>query len=54
MGGDKTTVQNLKIIDIVPEKNLILVQGSIPGSNETILFVRRAKKKTSIKAKAKK
>ncbi len=54
MGGDKTTVQNLKIVDIVPEKNLVLVKGSIPGSNEAIIFVRRAKKKQKVKTKAKK
>ena len=31
MGGDRTTVKNLEIIDIDPEKNVILVSGAIPG-----------------------
>lgn len=31
MGGEKVTVANLKIIDIDPEKNIVLISGAIPG-----------------------
>lgn len=31
MGGNKVTVKNLKIIDIDPDKNIVLVSGAIPG-----------------------
>ncbi|MDW3650222.1 MAG: 50S ribosomal protein L3 [Bacteroidia bacterium] len=31
MGGDRVKVQNLKVVKIIPEKNLIVVSGSIPG-----------------------
>jgi large subunit ribosomal protein L3 len=49
MGGDtgnrRTTVQNLKVEKIVPEKNLILVRGSVPGANGSMLVIRKAIKK---------
>ncbi|MGB5648162.1 50S ribosomal protein L3 [Muriicola sp.] len=31
MGGERVTVQNLKVLKVVPEKNLIVVKGAIPG-----------------------
>jgi large subunit ribosomal protein L3 len=34
------TVKNLKIVDILPEKNLILVEGSVPGPNKRIVEIR--------------
>jgi len=42
MGDKSRTVQNLKIVKIIPEKNLILVKGSFPGSNGSIIRVRPA------------
>ncbi len=32
MGGDRVKVLNLKVIKIIPENNLVLVKGSIPGA----------------------
>lgn len=32
MGSDRVTVKNLKIIDIDPERNIILVSGAVPGA----------------------
>ena len=38
-GGDRVTVINLEVLKIVPEKNLILVSGSIPGAkNSTVIL----------------
>lgn len=42
MGADRVTVQNLKVVRVDPERNLILVQGSVPGPNEGFLLVRKA------------
>jgi large subunit ribosomal protein L3 len=36
----KVTVKNLKIVDILPEKSLILVKGSVPGPNKSLVEVR--------------
>lgn len=33
MGGKAKTVINLKVVKIIPEENLILVKGSVPGRN---------------------
>ena len=33
MGGKRITVRNLKIIKIIPDSNLLLVKGAIPGAN---------------------
>jgi len=44
MGDVQRTTQNLKVVKIIPEKNLILIKGSIPGHKGGILTVRIAKK----------
>lgn len=38
-GGDRRTVQNLKIVKILPEENLILVTGAIPGYNGSTVYI---------------
>jgi large subunit ribosomal protein L3 len=42
MGQEKRTVQNLRIVKVLPEKNLILVKGAIPGANGDDVIVRSA------------
>jgi large subunit ribosomal protein L3 len=42
MGQVRRTVQNLKVVKVIPEKNLILVKGSVPGANGTTVLVRTA------------
>jgi len=44
MGQDQRTVQNLRVVKIVADKNLLLVKGAIPGANGDIVIVRAAKK----------
>jgi 50S ribosomal protein L3, bacterial len=39
MGGDKVKILNLKVIRILPENNLLLVKGSIPGANGSYVIV---------------
>ena len=41
-GTHRRTVQNLKVVKILPEKNLILVKGSVPGANGSTVLVRKA------------
>jgi large subunit ribosomal protein L3 len=43
MGKDKVTVVNLKIVKIVGEQNLMLVDGAIPGHRGTLVKVRLSK-----------
>ncbi len=42
MGSEKRTVQNLRIVKVIAEKNLILVKGAIPGANGDDVIVRKA------------
>lgn len=44
MGQRRRTTQNLAVVKVVPEKNLILVKGSIPGANGDTVLVRASKK----------
>ncbi|MBW8781984.1 MAG: 50S ribosomal protein L3 [Verrucomicrobia bacterium] len=42
MGSLRRTLQNLTIVKILPEKNLLLVKGAIPGANGDDVIVRTA------------
>lgn len=44
MGGVRTTVQSLKVIDIDVDKGLLLIQGGIPGANGGDVIVKPATK----------
>tara|TARA_B100000963_G_scaffold18829_1_gene14319 strand:+ start:3463 stop:4080 length:618 start_codon:yes stop_codon:yes gene_type:complete len=38
-GNKKVTIQNLKVLEIIPEKNLLILKGAIPGhKNSTVLI----------------
>ena len=52
MGQEKRTVQNLRVVKIIAEKNLILVKGAIPGANGDDVIVRSAIKGQPKAAKA--
>ena len=39
MGGDKVKILNLKVIKVLPENNLLLVKGSIPGANGSYVII---------------
>ena len=41
MGGQKVTVQNLRVLKIVPEKNLIVVKGCVPGHKNAYLTIEK-------------
>ena len=44
MGTDNRTVQNLRVVKIIADKNLILVKGAIPGANGDDVIIRSGKK----------
>jgi large subunit ribosomal protein L3 len=41
MGNEKVTVQNLKVIKVVSEKNLLLLKGCVPGHKNSIITIRK-------------
>ena len=45
MGNKKVTVQNLKVVEVVEDKNMLLVAGAVPGSPDTYLVIQQAAKR---------
>jgi len=41
MGGDKVTVQNLQVLKVIPEHNLLMVKGSVPGAKGSIVIINK-------------
>lgn len=40
-GYDKVTVSNLKIIKVMPDKNIIMVKGAVPGSINSLVEINK-------------
>ena len=47
LGNRRVTVQNLTIVDILPDRNLLLVKGAVPGAPGADVWVRPAAKAKS-------
>jgi large subunit ribosomal protein L3 len=45
MGSERTTTQNLRIVEVRADDNLLMVKGAIPGSKGTQVIVRPAVKR---------
>mgnify|MGYP001449180828 CR=1 FL=1 len=41
MGNERTTTQNLIVVDVRPEQNLILVRGAVPGPKNGLVMIRK-------------
>jgi len=46
MGGDRRTVLNLSVVRVMPEQNLVLVRGAVPGANGSLVMLRKSVKAT--------
>ena len=44
LGVETVTTQRLKVVKVMPEKNVILVQGSIPGHKNGIVYIKETAK----------
>jgi large subunit ribosomal protein L3 len=42
MGNVNTTVQNLVVARVIPEKNVILIKGGVPGPNKGFVVIKSA------------
>lgn len=45
MGDENVTIQNLKIVKVDLEKNVVLIEGAVPGKPESYVLVRQSLKK---------
>jgi len=43
MGGKRATVRNLQLVEIIPEHNLLLVKGSVPGPKNSVVEIIKQK-----------
>ncbi len=41
MGGDQIKVQNLRVLKVVPEKNLLVVKGCVPGHKNAYVTIQK-------------
>ena len=41
MGGDRVTTQNLRVLKVIPEKNLLIVKGSFAGCNGSTVLIEK-------------
>ncbi len=41
MGTDKVTVQNLRVLKVVADKNLLVVKGCVPGHNNSYVIIQK-------------
>jgi len=49
MGGDTVTTQNIEVVKIDTENNLLILEGSVPGPNNSLLIIQKAKKRAKAK-----
>ncbi len=40
-GNERVKVQNLKVLKVIPEKNLIVVKGSVPGAINSFVIIEK-------------
>ncbi len=41
MGNKRVTVQNLQVVKVIPEYNVLMIKGSIPGSKGSIVLIEK-------------
>ena len=41
MGNSRVTVANLQVLKVIPEQNLLVIKGSVPGYNGSIVIVEK-------------
>ena len=41
MGNARVTTQNLKVLKVIPEHNLLVIKGSVPGYNGSIVIIEK-------------
>ena len=45
MGNEMVTTQNLRVVKVDLEKNVILVEGAVPGPRNGLVYISKSKKK---------
>ena len=40
-GNERVTVQNLKVVKVIPEHNVLMIKGSVPGAKGSIVLIEK-------------
>lgn len=51
MGSDRVTVKSLQVIQSDAERNLLLVMGSVPGANGSVVMIRKGAEQLALAAR---
>ncbi len=43
MGGKRVTVQNLRVVQVDPERHLLALEGAVPGARNGVLLIRKSR-----------
>jgi large subunit ribosomal protein L3 len=46
MGSKQVTIQSLRVVEVIPEENVIVVKGAVPGARNSVVTIRQAVKRT--------
>ncbi len=49
MGHVTVTMQNLEVVAVIPEENVILIKGNVPGAKKSLVIIKSAVKKPNVK-----
>lgn len=49
MGHITITMQNLEVVAVIPDENLILIKGNVPGAKKSLVIIKSAVKKPNTK-----
>jgi large subunit ribosomal protein L3 len=44
LGGDRVTVENLRVFQANPERNLLLIRGAVPGAKNGLVLIKKSGK----------
>ena len=49
MGHRRATLQNLEVVEVLPDSHVLLIKGALPGPNESLLEIRQTVKRVKVK-----
>jgi large subunit ribosomal protein L3 len=41
MGAERVKIQNLQIVKVMPEQNILVIKGAVPGHNGSYVIVEK-------------
>ncbi len=48
LGGEMCTIQKVRVEKVIPEKNIIMINGSVPGKPGNIIYLKPTSKKVKV------